>query len=152
MSAISISISNSVIKHEGDLVASGNLIIGEFFESFHASLSYWNRLDYLSQWRSGLERLLAGENRSVIISSMYNPRNANFINWWKMYLLGDTVYIQNQILFLDELTAPFNENDIYSSIPERETETEDGDKISEWQINRNAIGPCYRDVIKQAEN
>ena len=142
MSAFSISLDNEVFESEGDLMVSGSLKIGDFREDFHASLSYWNRDDYLSQWKDALNRLSQGERRSAIVTAMYDPKTANFIFWWVMYLNGDVVYIQNQVLFLEELERPFYESELYSFIPERETHTEEGEPISEWVIGISAIKEC----------
>ena len=33
----------------------GEIVIGEFREFFHSSLSYWNRQQYLKQWQEGIK-------------------------------------------------------------------------------------------------
>lgn len=139
MSVFSVSLGTEVFESEDDLVISGSLIIGDFKEDFHASLSYWDRNRYLSQWKEGLERLLRRENYSAVVTTMYDPSTANFIFWWVMYLIGNDVYIQNHVLFLDELDKPFDETDLYSFVPEREIQTEEGEPISEWSVSLSAI-------------
>lgn len=139
MSIFTISLGTEEFELEDDLVISGTLVIGDFTENFHASLSYWDRDSYLSQWTEGLKRLLRGENYSAVVTTMYDPSTANFIFWWVMYLIGDDVYIQNHVLFLDELDRPFDETDLYNFVPERETQTEEGEPISEWTVSLSAI-------------
>jgi hypothetical protein len=134
MDAFSISIGDKEIETEGDVVVAGSIRIGEFEDNFHASLSYWNRGDYISQWRDALNRLLRGETHSAVVTSMHDPLAANFIFWWVMYLVGDIVYIQNHVLFLSGLEKQFDEADMYSFVPERETQTEEGESISEWEV------------------
>jgi hypothetical protein len=73
---------------------------------------------------------------------MYDPNTANFIFWWVMYLIGDDVHIQNHVLFLDELERSFDENDLYSFIPERETQNEEGESVSEWVVGLSSIEEC----------
>jgi hypothetical protein len=139
MSAFSIDIESNKIEVSDDLVLPGSIRIGELKEGFHASLSYWSRADYISQWKVALDRLLRGEKRSALITSMYDPQTANFVFWWVMYLIEDLVHIQNHVLFLSDLNEPFDEDDIYASIPERETRTEEGESISEWTVELSAI-------------
>jgi len=42
------------------------------------------------------------------------------------------VFIQNQILFFDQLKLPFNVQDPFIHVPERKTINMEGQKISEW--------------------
>ena len=135
----SIILNGSTFETVGDMVALGTISLGAFREDFHASLSYWDRGSYLAQWRDGLSRLVKGETRSAVVTSMYAPRFANFIVWWPMYLVGDRVHVQNQILFLAELGEPFAEADPYRFIADRETQNTDGERISEWPVNLSDI-------------
>jgi hypothetical protein len=112
----------------------GLIEMGSFQERFKASLTYWNADNYQRHWRQAVARIIQSSTTSCLISSMYNPTNANFIVWYPMYRVGDTVFIQNQILFLDELPLPFNENDPFSSIPERRTISDGGELLSEWSV------------------
>jgi hypothetical protein len=83
----------------------------------------------------GFGAILEGRNKSAFITTMYDPTTANFIFWWVMYLVGNDVYIQNHVLFMDELDEPFDESDFIKFVPERETVTEDGEPISEWKVS-----------------
>lgn len=142
MNRFSIDLDNNEFKFEGDTVVPGLLKINNFSEKFHASLSYWDRDRYLLQWKEALDRIKYGEKNSAVITTMYDPSTANFIFWWVLYLLGNKVYIQNHVLFLEELKCPFNEADLYSFIPERETKTEEGESISEWVVEIEDIQEC----------
>ena len=142
MSEFLISLDKKEIESEGDLVVKGTLMLGDFKEDFYASLSYWDRDRYLLQWKSALERLLDGGVNSAIVTTMYDPSTANFIIWWVMYAVGGEIRVQNQILFLDELERPFDESDLYSFIPEREMQSENGYRISEWVVGIPAIKRC----------
>jgi hypothetical protein len=44
------------------------------------------------------------------------------------------VFIQNHILFFDQLQSPFDERNPFSSVRGRQTINEDGNRISEWSI------------------
>jgi hypothetical protein len=66
---------------------------------------------------------------------MRDPAAAHFPLWWVMHRAGDTLFVQNQILFLDNLSPPFNPNDPFSSISGRRTINEGGEEISEWTVS-----------------
>lgn len=139
MNDFSIELDNKPFEIEGDLVVSGVLTIGDFNEKFQASLCYWDRTKYLSQWKEALQRLLSGESCTALVTTMYDPDSANFIFWWVMYLIGNKVHVQNHVLFLDELQRPFDEARLYSFIPEHNAQTEDGTPISEWLVEISEI-------------
>lgn len=144
MNKFTIGLGDEEFEAEGGKYLLGVIRIGEFSESFSCSLSYWERSSYLSQWREGLRRLLDGKGSSAIVTSMYNPESANFIFWWVMYAKGQSVYIQNHVLFLDELKVFFDEADVYRFVPDREVVADDGELISEWVIDVNDIRECLR--------
>ena len=110
----------------------GLITIGSYQERFVAPITYWDVTNYRRHWRQAITRIVQGSVTSALITSMYDPAVANFIHWWPMYRLGDTVYFQNHILFLNELETPFEPNDPFRFVPERVVINSDGDKISEW--------------------
>ncbi len=75
---------------------------------------------------------------------MYDPGTANFIFCWILYLTKDIVRIQHHILFMDKLEEPFSEQNLYTYLPEREIIGEDGEKISEWDLEIEN----FRDFLK----
>lgn len=126
-----------------DGLTKGQIRIGDFAELFEASLLYWSVEDYKKQWRQGLSRLLFEQKQSCLITSMYDPAVASFIIRWIFYPAGDTVYIQNHLLFLDQLDTAFSLEKLYDYIDPRETINEDGNRISEWSIATEAIRGFY---------
>jgi hypothetical protein len=134
-----IKLSDDELVYEGDRVLSGVLEIGDFKENFYASVSYWDKSKYSKQWKTACERLLDGNLKSDLVTNIYNPSTANFLFWWVLYLSGNNVYIQNHILFLNELDKPFDEGKLYDFVPDRETETEDGESVSEWKIDIHEV-------------
>lgn len=117
----------------------GEISLGEFHEGFRASLSYWNTNNYLLQWREGLQRICDGNSKSCLVTSMYDPNSSNYIFLWLLYLNGCSVYVQNQILFLEGIDTSNFESTLYNYITDRETFNEDGNKISEWVIGLDDI-------------
>ena len=51
-----------------------------------------------------------------------------------MYCEGHDVFLQNHLLFLDQIDGVFDPSQPYAHIPSRETVSEDGEPISEWKI------------------
>jgi len=123
---------------ENDLVNVGQIVIGNFKETFHSSLSYWTTENYLEQWMNGILRITKGYRRSCLVTSMSDPKTANFIFWWVLYRINDLVHIQNHVLFTDEIYGNFAETKIYDYIPERLT-YEEGQRISEWTTDISSI-------------
>jgi hypothetical protein len=123
----------------------GLITIGSFQERFIASLDYWNAADYARHWKQAIRRIIQFSPSSCLITSMYDPVTANYVYWWTMYRINRTVFIQNQIFFLDKLSTPFNPNNPFTSIPERETVNEDGDEISEWSTTVEELEAFLQD-------
>lgn len=117
----------------------GHIKIGEFCETFEASLSFWNQEDYWTQWQDALRRLIGGEETSCLITSMYNPKIANFIMLWPLYRKDAKIFVQNKLLFLNDIHEEFDFKNLYTYIPQHMTVNEDGHKISEWYTNLDAI-------------
>jgi len=113
----------------------GIITIGSFEERFVATLDYWCAKDYEQHWKQAIGRIVQVSDVSCLITSMHNPAAANFLFWWPMYRVGDTVFFQHHILFFDELPSPFNEHDPYACVPERKILNEDGEAISEWSAS-----------------
>ncbi len=66
-----------------------------------------------------------------------------------MYREGQSVFVQNQLLFLDQLSRPFEVTAIGEFVKPRNTVSEDGVKISEWNVSLDEIGAFCRDEKKK---
>lgn len=120
----------------------GEIILDEFREFFHSSLSYWNQQQYLKQWKEGINRICMGETNSSLITDMYDPNSSNIVQWWVLRCDKDTVRVRNELLFLGSLKEPFLE-DIYKYIEERPAVNKKGNKISEWEVNISDLHDFY---------
>jgi hypothetical protein len=121
---------------DGVPVVCGKIVIGDFQETFAASLRFWTRDDYVRHWRSALEKLISGADRSALITDYVEPPprpSANsYLVWWPLYRYGDTVYVQNHILLFEQLIRPFSAECPWDSVRDRQVVNEDGQNISEW--------------------
>ena len=107
--------------NRGEKAAYGIIQIGDFQERFISSLNFWRIDDYKKHWRKALERVVGGEDRSCLITSLTNPKRANFITWWPIYRKGDSLYFQNQCFFLEKLKTDFDPDDPYDQVLPRKT-------------------------------
>jgi hypothetical protein len=144
-----LELTNEVDIFYGEQVLIGSIHINSFSESFRSPISYWNRNEYLSQWYSGLNEIISGNEKSAIITSMYNPNNANFIVIWPLYLIGNDVFIQNRILFMEDLKELFDESKLSTYIDNRETIDEDGEVVSEWKVSISDIQRVLANINKE---
>ena len=114
--------------------AKGVLILGEAREHFGSSLFQWSKKEYETQWRYAIKALLDGNDRAALITEYVGPQAATHLEWWPMYVVDNAVFIQNHLLFYDQLTQPFSLQNPFSFVPDRRTTNEEGKKISEWTV------------------
>ena len=108
-------------------------------ESFEASLSYWSINLYKRQWNDAITKTVNGEKKTCLITSMYDPKQANFIVWWPIYCEGSNIYIQNSLFFFKNIKEPFDENNIYNYVPGYSIDSNSKYKVSEWKINIDSL-------------
>ena len=113
--------------------AFGRITINDFSEIFEMNLSYWSVDRYMQSWCSAIKELDHSERAtSCIVSSITDPANSNFFTCWPMYRDGGDVYVQNRLLFLEELDEEFDEEKPWRHMDPRSVVNEDGMRISEW--------------------
>lgn len=127
-------------EYDGSVQASGRIIIGDFTETFRVPLGFWDESDYRRSWRKAFEVLNASpHSTSCLMTSMTDPRNSNFLICWPMYRASEYVYIQNKIIFLDEIEEEFDPAAPWDLIGPRHGIDEDGNKISEWTTSMDSL-------------
>lgn len=115
------------------MVGVGRISVGDFSESFEMALGWWNADLYRASWRKALDVLEFGDDAvSCLVSFITDPSVSNFIFCWPLYRKSDTVFVQNAVLFLDELPEPFDASHPWLSVRPRAVRDEDGNRISEW--------------------
>jgi hypothetical protein len=112
----------------------GKIQIGDFSETWVASLVSWDRTQYERHWAFAIHRILEGQKRSALITSFVQPPLSRYLVWWPMFRDNETVYIHQQLLFFDQLAQPFSAEDPWASIGERVHLSPDGSNISEWTL------------------
>jgi hypothetical protein len=120
--------------------ASGRIVIGDFTETFESPLGFWDESDYRWSWRQAFEVLNANlHSTSCLMTSMTDPDSSNFLVCWPMYREGKDVYIQNAIIFLDEIEGAFDPTTPWGYVGPRQGIDEDGNKISEWTTSFDSV-------------
>ncbi|MEW2158619.1 hypothetical protein AB0950_25585 [Streptomyces sp. NPDC007189] len=120
--------------------AVGRITVRDFQDDFLMDLTYWSVEQYEASWVRALQLLeTSNDATSCLISSMTDPASSNFVFCWPLYRCGDVVYIQNSIIFMDQLTEQFNPDDPWRSVEQRSTIDEDGHVISEWQTSIDEV-------------
>ncbi|WP_435604310.1 hypothetical protein [Streptomyces sp. bgisy130] len=97
-------------------------------------LSFWSISTYRISWRDAIKRIDQERiSTSCLISSITDPENSNFVSCWPLYRDGQSVAVQNSVIFLDELSEKFNEREPWRSTPPHDLIDEDGNQISQWE-------------------
>jgi hypothetical protein len=124
----------------GSAEASGRIVIGDFTETFKIPLGFWDESDYHRSWRQAFQVLNANpRSTSCLMTSMTDPNNSNFLVCWPMYREDEDVYIQNAIIFLDEIEGAFDPAAPWDYVGPRHGIDEDGNKISEWITSMDSL-------------
>jgi hypothetical protein len=122
---------------EGWPALRGELRLGEAREGFRAPLGPWTAADYERQWRAAATRLLAGEPAGFW--------TVPWQFWWVAWPEGEHVVFQEHFLAperlvaLGHVTTPAAGAGPHEMIGPRESHTEEGECVSEWQVPLSAV-------------
>ena len=127
-------------ENDGPAEAPGRIVIGHFTETFMVPLGFWTESDYRRSWRGAFEVLDADRySVSCLMTSMTDPHKSNFLACWPMYREGEDVYIQNALIFLDDIKGTFDLSAPWNYVAPRHAVDEDGNKISEWTTSMDSL-------------
>jgi hypothetical protein len=112
----------------------GEIVLDDFKEKFVIPLDFWSIDQYQAHWIQGIERITKGAFKSCLITALYAPQIAHHIFWWIIYREGQKCIFQNQMFILNNEERNFDPSSPYPFIQDRQTYTEDGLPISEWEI------------------
>jgi hypothetical protein len=142
-----ISLGQELSKCNGNRqVALGVITIGDFNERFEALLGFWGKDDYQAHWQDALGRILRREEISCLITSMADPKTANFITWWPLYREGSAVIVQNHIFFLKDAKGKFDSKNPYTFVQRYRSVNADGQPISQWITSVEDIQEFVREI------
>ncbi|MFG2481100.1 hypothetical protein [Streptomyces fagopyri] len=103
-------------------------------------LTFWDSGHYEKSWANALRQLEEADVvTSCLVSSITDPRTANFIFCWPLYRIRGDVFVQNSLIILNEIDNTFAPESPWISVTPREIVDEDGNKISEWCIDIESV-------------
>jgi hypothetical protein len=114
-------------QEEGWSALWGHITLGDYSEQFLASLELWDRSGYQRHWIAAAQRLLEGERTTGFVTSAFQFR-------WNMWRQGQTVVAQEQLMWTVTTKEVLDPHETYWLIGNRETVSESGEPISEWQL------------------
>jgi contact-dependent growth inhibition (CDI) system CdiI-like immunity protein len=114
--------------------AVGTIVLGEDRDGFAVSLEWWGRAAYEQQWLAAAKRLVNGAERVMFLGS-YNGPEAAFHFAWPAWRDGDLVHVQNWLVLTEQLPTPFEPDEADRFVRRRQTISEDGEPISEWDVS-----------------
>ncbi|MBB5065250.1 hypothetical protein [Granulicella mallensis] len=117
----------------------GCLILDGSTEDFLANLSLWSKADYESHWKLELGALLGGRRKVALVVSYDNPEASSNMEIWRVYRDGEWAHLQNQLLQYRQLPKNFSVSELSQYIQDRVVVTEEGNKISEWDVSVHDI-------------
>jgi hypothetical protein len=119
----------------------GKIRIGDYFETIITSLISWTPKQYERHWLTAVQRVVEGGDRSALITSYVEPAHGpdDYLVWWPLYREGETVHIQNHMLFFAQLTGPFSPELFWTSVRDRRTVDDEGLAISEWTTTVDSL-------------
>ena len=127
-------------ENGGFAEAYGRIMIGDFTEIFMVPLGFWDESDYRRSWRQAFEVLNASpHSTSCLMTSMTDPRDSNFLACWPMYREGEDVYIQNAIIFPDEIEETCDTAAPWNYVRPRHRVDEEANRISEWITSMDSL-------------
>ena len=119
----------------GELAARGRISLGDFSEEFVSPVVFWTVDDYRMQWCEAAERLLNGYEMSCFVAAMRESPLDGPLFLWPAYKEGEAVHFQYQLLLPELVTGSFDAMNPYAQVSERQTLSDDGEPISEWQVS-----------------
>jgi hypothetical protein len=128
--------------------ASGVLTLGDASEYFTASLYQWSKEDYERQWHDAVKVLLDGKDKAALITEYLGPEISSHLVWWPMYLVGNRVFLQNHLLFYDQLPKPFSVKAAFSFLRNRRATNAEGEAISEWSVALTEVEVFARTALR----
>ena len=137
--SFNIVMAEKITEFLGEPVLEGYIELAGDIEYFHAPVSFWTREQYIESWKRSFSEGYAGKKHSALIVSMRDPLQTNFLFLWVLYFEGVKVFVQNKILFLDEIGEVFEQEKVNDYIGERVKVNYEGVKISEWEIEHDEV-------------
>jgi hypothetical protein len=113
----------------------GLLQLGSYKERFISNLVNWSRLQYVTEWRSALGRVLNGQP-AALVTDMWLPTQNSHLVWWPMWLVDSNIVFHNQLLFFNQhdIRGEVHLGALFDLIGSRVAQDDEGNPLSEWSV------------------
>ena len=138
MSQVEFAIGIADAGPNADGHARGFIRVGDFREQFVLTLNYWSIQDYQLHWRDALQRLVNGAPAMGLMTWMNAPDSPGHFRAWILYREGELAYVQDQLYPWPDIQPKFDDEQLVE-IGQRQTHTEEGERISEWSLPMTAV-------------
>ncbi|PIP42828.1 MAG: hypothetical protein COX17_10445 [Deltaproteobacteria bacterium CG23_combo_of_CG06-09_8_20_14_all_60_8] len=125
--------------HEPADSAFGEIVLGDFKETFISSLSYWRQAQYLAQWRRSLNSLLKSGKPSYLIVSIDQPELNLAMFVWPIFVFSKRLIFQNRLILPEDIKYSVSELEPKIAQFEYQEADEDGNRFSEWEVGREDL-------------
>ena len=113
----------------------GTIRIGSFEETFSVDTGHYEATEYVNQWLDALSQL-ADEGRPVALMTwMSPPETPANRRGWVLYPEEGDVFIQEHLFVHGDHESRLDDRGVVIEIPARETHSEDGERLPEWQTS-----------------
>lgn len=138
----SIKFVDRMLRGDGSLALTGELILDDVAESFIAAVDAengWTQTDYEQQWRDGLRRIVEGKRKSCLVTSLAHPIWSDAMFYRPMYRAEQQVVFRSRLVLPEKLPRGFDPAKPYRIVPDKPTKR----KVSEWRVGFAAIVEFY---------
>lgn len=140
-------VSESGRSHRVDMSKKGRIVAGTLNEVFVSPLGYWTIEQYQNSWKQSLFNIINGDEKSALITSILDPEIANFFIIWPIYREKGDIFIQNHMIFVDDISGVIDISNIIEAIPSHRMIDEDGNKLSEWKCHISELSVFLDDQL-----
>ena len=144
-----ISLTDEAVLESAVNAVYGKIVIGDYAETFIASLVCWSPEDYADHWARALRHIAEGHDCSALITNYVPPALGSYLVWWPIYRRESLVYIHNQMLFYERLKHRFEPSRPWDFVPPLRRTDGEGRRISEWKTSFFGVQKCHLRISRK---
>lgn len=130
----SIGFSRKHASYLGEDETLGEIWLNGVRERFSVYIGHWDKDQYRAHWWLALQRVVNEKQPARLFTNMNHIDYAEYFRAWICYPEGDKVFVQEHMIFPDQMPPEFSHETPHLAIPPRTIE-EEGQKISEWEVS-----------------
>lgn len=145
MKILKVEVKDSKIrKNKGYPFCRGEIIIGNFRESFYIMLDTWSLEQYKQQWKEGLTRIKTHDS-SCIVASISTWKKEIYLQIYYLYKVDNKIFVQFQMPYaklfkkMSKGLPPFNTQTCYQYVRPLKFKNEEGTELETWEADLDGI-------------